>query len=108
MKTKLKILIACIGIICMVPWACFAADSHSSEADAVVTPEVKPHDHKQDIKPAQLSSISEVEPGDMPLVYFPITSHEFEPVAEGQKASYDFVVQNKGTAELKITKVKTG
>jgi hypothetical protein len=40
--------------------------------------------------------------------YFPERSYQFKPVVEGAKVSHDFVVQNKGTAVLKIDNVKTG
>lgn len=41
-------------------------------------------------------------------VHFPEPNHEFEAVVEGIKATHDFIVQNKGTAVLKIKNVRTG
>jgi hypothetical protein len=35
-------------------------------------------------------------------------SHQFEPVLEGQVVTHDFVVHNKGSADLQIEKIKTG
>jgi hypothetical protein len=43
-----------------------------------------------------------------PSVYFPETSYEFSPVLDGSKVVHDFVVQNKGSATLKVDRVKTG
>ncbi len=46
--------------------------------------------------------------GDAPVAHFPQEIFEFEPVLGGSEVMHDFVVQNKGSAELKIEKVKTG
>lgn len=43
-----------------------------------------------------------------PSVFFPETGYEFLPVLEGTKIVHDFVIQNKGTAELSVEQVKTG
>ena len=43
-----------------------------------------------------------------PSAYFPESSYEFEPVLDGAKIVHDFVIQNKGTATLKVDRVKTG
>lgn len=43
-----------------------------------------------------------------PSVYVPEPLYQFEPVVSGQDVSHDYIVQNKGTAELEITRVKTG
>jgi len=43
-----------------------------------------------------------------PSAVFPETSYEFSGVLDGAKVVHEFVVQNKGTAPLKIEKVKTG
>ncbi len=43
-----------------------------------------------------------------PSVFFPETGYEFLPVLEGTKVVHDFVIQNKGTAELNVEQVKTG
>lgn len=42
------------------------------------------------------------------LAVFPVKNYKFEPVVDGVQVRYDFVVQNKGTAPLHITKVRTG
>lgn len=43
-----------------------------------------------------------------PSVVFPETSYEFSAVLDGAKVVHEFVIQNKGTAPLKVEKVKTG
>ena len=43
-----------------------------------------------------------------PKAFFPETSHEFSPVLEGNSVVHEFVIQNKGTATLKVERVKTG
>jgi hypothetical protein len=47
---------------------------------------------------------------DQPLAtaFFPETSYEFTPVLDGAKVVHEFVIQNTGTAMLKVEKVKTG
>jgi hypothetical protein len=43
-----------------------------------------------------------------PVAFFPQTLYEFSPVLDGAKVVHEFVVQNKGSAPLKIERVKTG
>jgi hypothetical protein len=43
-----------------------------------------------------------------PVAVFPETEYPFEAVADGMEIRHDFIVQNTGTAELDIKKVKTG
>ena len=45
---------------------------------------------------------------DAPALYIPHKSHQFENVPAGQTVTHDFIVHNKGTATLRITRVKTG
>ena len=47
------------------------------------------------------------DPGS-PSIFVPQPSFQFEPVVSGQKVSHDYIVQNKGTAPLEITRIKTG
>jgi hypothetical protein len=42
------------------------------------------------------------------VAVLPVKNYKFEPVVDGVQVRYDFVVQNKGTALLHITKVRTG
>jgi hypothetical protein len=44
----------------------------------------------------------------VPVLYLPETSFHFENVPAGQSVTHEFRVQNKGTALLRITRVKTG
>lgn len=43
-----------------------------------------------------------------PSLHVPEPLFQFEPVVSGQDVNHDYLVYNKGTAELKITSVKTG
>lgn len=45
---------------------------------------------------------------NQPVVFFPALKYEFSQVVEGTKVTHDFIIQNKGTAPLKVEKVKTG
>lgn len=47
-------------------------------------------------------------PGPAPAAVFPQISFQFESSLEGQSVEHDFVVQNKGDADLQIEKIKTG
>ena len=40
--------------------------------------------------------------------FLPVSTWEFEPVADGKQVVHDFVIQNKGNAPLNISRVKTG
>lgn len=43
-----------------------------------------------------------------PSAFFPATSYEFSPVLDGTKVIHEFVIQNKGSAPLKVENVRTG
>ncbi len=45
---------------------------------------------------------------DAPEAVVPNAVFQFDPVVEGMMVTHDFVIQNKGQAELNITKVRTG
>lgn len=42
-----------------------------------------------------------------PLAVLPSAIYRFDPVVEGQEVAHVFIVQNKGSAPLKIERVKT-
>ncbi|MFO7687178.1 MAG: hypothetical protein R6V60_13930 [Desulfobacterales bacterium] len=46
--------------------------------------------------------------GPAPAAVFSQPSFQFESALEGQTVEHDFVVQNKGNADLQIEKIKTG
>lgn len=46
--------------------------------------------------------------GPAPAAVFSQPSFQFESALEGQAVEHDFVVQNKGSADLRIEKIKTG
>ena len=43
-----------------------------------------------------------------PSAVYPKTSYEFPAALDGDKVVHSFVIQNKGTATLKVERVKTG
>ncbi len=43
-----------------------------------------------------------------PKAFAPEPVHIFKQVLDGKKVKYDFIIQNKGDADLKIERVKTG
>jgi hypothetical protein len=45
---------------------------------------------------------------NLPSVFVPESRFKFGPVLEGTEITHDFIVQNKGTSQLKIEKVRTG
>lgn len=45
---------------------------------------------------------------EVPAAVLPTHSYQFEPVLEGFEVRHDFVIQNKGSAPLFISRVKTG
>lgn len=45
---------------------------------------------------------------NVPPVFVPETCYKFGSVLEGTEITHDFIVQNKGTAPLKIETVRTG
>lgn len=47
-------------------------------------------------------------PSDTPLAVALEPTYKFEPVLDGEEVVHDFVIQNRGTAELQIHDVKTG
>jgi hypothetical protein len=46
--------------------------------------------------------------GGAPAIYLPQPRHEFAPVPEGAEVSHDFIIRNRGGADLEILKVDTG
>ena len=53
-------------------------------------------------------SQDQASPQPTPTAVFPETSYEFPAVLDGAKVVHEFVIQNKGTAPLKVERVKTG
>ncbi len=53
------------------------------------------------------SSRAEKVTQKFPSAFVPVDSYEFAPVVDGTKIIHGFIIQNKGTAPLKIEKVKT-
>jgi len=42
-----------------------------------------------------------------PSAFVPVHSYNFAQVVDGTEITHDFIIQNKGTAPLKIERVKT-
>ncbi len=57
---------------------------------------------------AMICSGAEGEAQDVPMVFLPTDEYVFEPTLEGTDIIHDFIIQNKGTAPLKIKRVKSG
>ena len=53
-------------------------------------------------------SIPDAASEDLPIAYVPEDTYEFETVPEGTQVTHEFKIQNKGTAPLRIEKVRTG
>ncbi len=51
---------------------------------------------------------ADVKMSDAPLAVVLESVYKFNPVLDGEEIVHDFVIQNRGTAELKIYKVETG
>ena len=43
----------------------------------------------------------------VPAIHVPAPSFQFDPVVSGQDVSHEYLLQNRGTAPLKISRVKT-
>lgn len=43
-----------------------------------------------------------------PMAHISAPDYEFEEILDGSKVLHDFIIQNRGRAELEITKVRTG
>ena len=46
--------------------------------------------------------------GGEPEAYLPETVYEFRPIVEGSEVSHEFVLHNRGSAELSVLKLKSG
>ena len=54
------------------------------------------------------SIMAEDDVNTYPSAYLPVNNYEFDTVVEGTGIDHQFIIQNKGTADLNIEKVKTG
>jgi hypothetical protein len=54
---------------------------------------------------SQVNVLSSENPEGGPSIAFSETTHDFGEVDEGVTVAHDFIVENKGNAELSITKV---
>jgi hypothetical protein len=51
---------------------------------------------------------ADIQTEGVPLAVIPETVYEFPTVIDGQEVIHDFIIQNQGTAVLKVERVKTG
>jgi hypothetical protein len=51
---------------------------------------------------------ADIQTEGVPLAVLTETSYEFPTVVDGQEVVHDFIIQNQGTAVLKVERVKTG
>ena len=57
---------------------------------------------------ANLVAANDLTAEQAPIAYIPESGYEFADVVEGSTVLHEFIIQNKGGAELKIEKVRTG
>jgi hypothetical protein len=55
-----------------------------------------------------VTAFADTTPTDSPVAFAPEKSYDFKPVPEGVQVTHTFIIQNKGTALLRIENVKTG
>jgi hypothetical protein len=60
------------------------------------------------IIPRAFAQGAQEDGGPAPSAFLPAESFEFASVLEGTRVTHDFVIQNKGAAQLNIFRVKTG
>ena len=53
------------------------------------------------------SAVMNKEAGDLPVIQFEETSHDFGKIIQGEKVSYTFKFKNTGNSDLLISKVST-
>jgi len=53
-------------------------------------------------------SNQDISSAAFPVIHIPEPAYEFQSVVEGINVVHDFIIQNKGTATLDITKVRPG
>jgi len=54
-----------------------------------------------------VSAVADSASQDSPIAFVPEKSYEFKTIPEGTQVTHTFKIQNKGTAPLRIEKVKT-
>ena len=58
--------------------------------------------------PAAAWSAEKSDADTAPRIVAPEPTYQFSPVVDGATVEHDFVIENRGGAPLKISKVKTG
>ena len=93
----ISILLA--GMLLLTLSVCWAEDTNPQTSADQNEPAVS-----QDSQTAEGEATAEA----VPELFIPEKSHQFENVAAGQTITHDYILYNKGTAPLNITRVKTG
>ena len=93
----ISILLACMLVLTLS--VCWADDTNQTTSTDQNDPAVS---QGSQTKEGEIVAVA------VPEVFIPEKNHRFENVPAGQTVTHDFMVQNKGTAPLSITRVKTG
>jgi len=83
------------------------ADSTAAGSEAV-SPEAAPAAGSEAVISETAPAANDTDKVRAPLTVVPQPVHEFEPVLEGDGVVHNFVIENKGNAELQIERVQTG
>ena len=103
MKTRGFVLFAVLTSFLFVN-AALSADDQAGKTDQ---PAVQTQDSGT-AKSAETTNAGSSETKGTPKIFVQETVHEFAQVVEGTEVTYDYIVQNKGDAQLDIVNVKTG
>jgi len=68
----------------------------------------KPDQEKSGKAVIEKTDATSEDPGNKPEAFVPENRFNFAQVVDGTEVLHDFVIQNKGTGDLKITRVRTG
>ena len=96
-NNMISILLACMLVLTLS--VCWADDTNTQTSADENDPLVS-----RDSQTAEGEAAAEA----VPELFIPEKSHQFENVAAGQTVTHDYILYNKGTAPLDITRVKTG
>ena len=100
MKLRYHLISILLSFMLLLPLSvCWADDTNSQSPADQSTPAVS-----QDSQVTEGENTVEADPE----LYIPDKSFKFENVPAGQTVTHDFIIHNRGTALLRITRVKTG
>lgn len=102
MKRKTAVCIMCLLVVGFI-----FMGGCSTETD-IETSKAVPSETETETTTAQVTAPETKTESAVPQLVIPESTFEFGPVLEDKTVVHKFIVQNKGTAELAITKVKSG